>query len=219
MKIAAFIFVFLAFYASSLGQAVGTPYIFGEIKAPYVYQNVVTTYDCSTLSGWINGYDTYNQLSIDATIGNPAPCFKSIGGGIRTIRRDFGQSFKNKTIEFDVYLKVGNFGFNIGSQEAVNGYYGISLLMAPGNSTISGLNNSSNWFYPNYGPDTKNFNANQWYAVKIVAGDGGTGTIKWYVDGVLQGTNGSYAILGDYTFFGVASYDAAYYIDNIKISY
>ncbi len=219
------IFFFVFFCSSNLlfGQAVGTPFIFETYKAPYVYQNIVTSYDGSTLADWINGYGPDNQMQIDNTRGNPSPSFKSIGGaggsGIRTMRRDFGQNFKNKTIEFDLYMIAGNFGFNFGAQESVNGYYGISLLMAPGNSTISGLNTSSNWFYPNYGPDTKNFNANQWYAVKITIGDGSAGTIKWYVDGILQGTNIQSGILGNYTLFGTASMGAVYNIDNIKITY
>jgi hypothetical protein len=218
MKKELFILVLVLTSASSFGQAVGTPYIFSAGKPPYVYQNIVTSYDGSTLIGWINGYGSDNQMSIDSGKGNPAPSFKSAGGVIRTMRRDFGQNFKNKTIEFDVNLIAGDFGFNFGVEE-VNGYYGISLLMAPGNRTVSGLGISANWFYPNYGPNTKNFNANQWYAVKIVIGDGTAGTINWYVDGVLQGTNESTTILGDYTFFGTAGNGAAYNIDNIKITF
>lgn len=214
------IFFFVLFCSSNLvfGQAVGTPFIFETYKAPYVYQNIVTSYDGSTLTGWINGYGPDNQMSIDNSRGNPAPSFRSAGAVIRTMRRDFGQNFKNKTIEFDVNLNSGDFGFNFGVEE-VNGYYGVSLLMAPGNRTVSGLGVSANWFYPNYGPDTKNFNANQWYAVKIVIGDGSAGTINWYVDGVLQGTNVSNTILGNYTFFGTAGNGAIYNIDNIKITY
>ena len=102
MKLATFIFVLLIVSASSFGQAVGTPYIFQDVKPAYVYQNVVTTYDGSSVTGWINGYGSDNQLTIDVNAGNPAPSFKGLGGNIRAFRRDFGQDFKNKTVEFDI---------------------------------------------------------------------------------------------------------------------
>lgn len=214
---------FVLLFSSNLvlGQAVGTPYIFTDYKAPYVYQNIEVSYGGSTLNGWINGFVGYGpicEIIINNSFGNPSPSFKSDASN-RALKRDFGRSFKNSTIDFDLNLVSGNFGFHFGTQEAEFSHNGTSLLIAPGTSSVCGLSNSPSWIYPNYGPDTKNFNANQWYAVKIIIGDGSAGTINWYVDGIWQGTNQPSVILRDYTYFGVGSSNATYHIDNIKITY
>lgn len=199
-------------------QAVGTPFIFETYKAPYVYQNIVTSYDGSSLSDWINGYGPDNQLSVDANVGNPAPSF--YGGpsaAIRSFRRDFGQSFKNKTIEFDIRLQSGKSGFAFGCD--INGDNGVGITLNTGTSSTNGLLYNDNWFYTNNSSKSYTFSSGQWYAIKIETGDGAAGAIKWYVDGVYQGTNDSASILGDYGYFGTASSNAVFYIDNIKITY
>jgi hypothetical protein len=212
MKKAIFILALLIFTTSSFGQVVGTPYIFQNIKPSYVYQNIVTSYDGSSLTGWINGFGPDNQLTVDGTSGNPSPSFKGLGGAIRAFRRDFGQDFKNITVEFDIKIISGWFGFNIGTD--VNGTSGISISLNGGGSSLSaGLNQSQNWFYPGVGSNTFAFNSSTWYSIKIVTE---AGAAKWYVNGVYQGSDGTIP-LGQY--FGVASSNAAFNIDNIKITY
>jgi len=222
MKKELFILVLVLTSASSFGQAVGTPYIFSAGKPPYVYQNIVTSYDGSTFTGWENGFGTDNQMSIDNGIGNPFPSFISTGSGcgscIRTMRRDFGQNFINKTIEFDIRLQSGKAGFAFGCD--VNGANGVGLTLNAGNSSINGLLYNSNWYYTNSAGDSYNFSTGQWYAIKIETGDGTAGTIKWYVNGVYQGTNPSNSTLGNYGYFGIATMgNAIFYVDNIKITY
>lgn len=214
------IFFFVFFCSSNLlfGQAVGTPFIFETYKAPYVYQNIVTSYDGSSLTGWINGYGSDNQLSVDTNVGSPAPSF--YGGPsavIRAFRRDFGQSFKNKIIEFDIRLQSGKSGFAFGCD--INGDNGVGITLNTGTSSINGLLANDNWFYTNNSSNSYTFSSGQWYAIKIEIGDGTAGSIKWYVNGVYQGTNDSASILGDYSYFGTASSNAVFYIDNIKITY
>jgi hypothetical protein len=218
------IFFFVFFCSSNLlfGQAVGTPFIFETYKAPYVYQNIVTSYDGSTFTGWENGFGADNQMSIDNGIGNPSPSFISTGSNcgscIRTMRRDFGQNFKNKIIEFDIRLQSGKAGFAFGCD--VNGANGVGLTLNAGNSSINGLQYNTNWYYTNNAGDNYNFSTGQWYAIKIETGDGTTGTIKWYVNGVYQGTNSSNSTLGNYGYFGIATMgNAIFYVDNIKITY
>jgi hypothetical protein len=214
MKKELFILVLVLTSASSFGQAVGTPYIFSAGKSPYVYQNIVTSYDGSSLTGWINGYGSDNQLTIDANVGNPSPSFYGLGNNIRAFRRDFGFDFKNKTVEFDIKISSGWFGFNIGTD--VNGYSGISLELKGGGSTLSaGLNQSQNWFYPGVGTNSFAFNPSSWYAIKIVTEDG---VAKWYVNNVYQGSYETIP-LGLNQYFGVAAYNSTFHIDNIKITY
>ena len=195
-------------------QAVGTPYIFENVKQPYVYQNIVTIYDGSTLTGWTNGYGSDNQLTIDANVGNPAPSFYGLGNNIRALRRDFGYDFKNKTVEFDIKIISGWFGFNIGVN--VNGSNGISLELKGGGTALSaGLNKSENWFYPGVGSNSYAFASSTWYTIKIVTE---YGVAKWYVNNTYQGSYGTIP-LGLNQYFGVASSNATFYIDNIKVTY
>ena len=184
------------------------------LTTPYVYQNVVTTYDGSTTSGWINGYGTDNQLVVSNIDGNPVPSFYGAGPQIRSFRRDFGRAFKNSTIEFDIKISSGRFGFNFGVD--VDGKFGFSLeLQGGGTASRAGLYTSENWFYPGIGSNSYAFNPSTWYSIKIVTEDG---TSMWYVNNILQGTYATTS-LGLNQYFGVASENATFYIDNIKVTY
>jgi hypothetical protein len=217
MKKELFILVLVLTSASSFGQAVGTPYIFGEIKAPYVYQNVVTTFDGSTLSGWTDGYGNVPNQIIDNTVGNPAPSFKNNNTNNNSMVRDFGRAFKNTTIEFDIFMQAeAKAGFVIGAPS--NGVNGHGLTMITGTTTSNGLLTSDNWFYTNNAGDTFTFNANQWYSIKIVTEDGSASSTKWYVNGTLVGNNGGY-LLGVGTYFSFTCQYGRSNIDNIKITY
>jgi hypothetical protein len=66
--------------------------------------------------------------------------------------------------------------------------------------------------------DAFTFNANQWYAIKIVTDDGSASGTKWYVDGTLVGNNGVY-LLGVGTYFSYTCQYGKSNIDNIKITY
>jgi hypothetical protein len=146
--------------------------------------------------------------------GNPVPSFYGAGTQIRSFRRDFGRDFKNSTVEFDIKISSGRFGFNFGVD--ADGKFGFSLeLQGGGTASRAGLYTSENWFYPGIGSNSYAFNPSTWYSIKIVTEDG---TSMWYVNNILQG---SYATtsLGLNQYFGVASENATFYIDNIKITY
>ena len=184
------------------------------LNKPYVYQNVVTSYDGSTASGWINGYGSDNQLVVSNADGNPAPSFYGVGPQIRSFRRDFGSDFKNSTVEFDIKISSGRFGFNFGVD--VDGKFGFSLeLQGGGTVRRAGLYTSENWFYPGIGSNSYAFNPSTWYSIKIVTEDGAS---MWYVNNILQGSYNTTS-LGLNQYFGVASENATFYIDNIKITY
>lgn len=214
------IFFFVFYFISSLlfGQAVGTPYIFTDYKAPYVYQNVVTTYDGSTLAGWTNGYGSAPNQIIDNTIGNPIPSFKNNNTSNNSMVRDFGQNFKNKTIEFDIRIEANSkAGFVIGAPS--NGIAGLGLTMMVGNTTWNGLGKTDNWFYTNKQGDNFTFTAGQWYAIKIVTDDGSFNGTKWYVNGTLIGNNGVFFPNVNNTYFSFNMEYGRANIDNIKITY
>jgi len=217
MKKAIFILALIINTASSFGQAVGTPYIFQNIKPTYVYKNIVTTYDGSTLTGWTDGYGNAPNQIIDNSIGNPAPSFKNNNTNNNSMVRNFSQSFRNKTIEFNIRIESGGkAGFVIGAPS--NGVNGLGLTMIAGTTSSNGLNNSDNWFYTNNAGDNFTFNASQWYAIKIITDDGSDSGTKWYVNGALIGNNGV-RLLGDGTYFSYTCQYGKSYIDNIKITY
>lgn len=213
------IFFFVFFCSSNLlfGQAVGTPFIFETYKAPYVYQNIVTSYDGSTLTGWTDGYGSAPNQVIDNSVGNPSPSFKNNNTGNNSMVRDFGQNFKNKIIEFDIRIESGaKAGFVIGAPS--NGVNGLGLTMISGTTSSNGFRTSDNWFYTNNASDNFTFSPGQWYAIKIITDDGANGGTKWYVNGTLIGNNGNQR-LSDNTYFSYTCQYGKSYIDNIKITY
>jgi len=159
--------------------------------------NIVTlaTYDGSSTSGFTIG----SGVTVDNSVGNPSPSIKSVGGGSQYYYKDFGQNFKNKTIEFDIRLTQGTGGIAIGANSS--GGQGVGLVINMGTSNQNGLRTADTWGYPPRGYDTYTFNANTWYSIKIITDNGALGGVTWYVNGTLVGTNSSVAI-GNGTYFG-----------------
>ena len=151
---------------------------------------VLLSLDGSTFNGWQLG----TTPTIDAVVGNPAPSFK-ITAANHSFKRNFGQTFHNKTITFDWRPASGaDTGFLFAQNQAGNGSNRITLRMVQrADAYKQGLGNVDNggWLYlgdPSYSPipeTTAIFTtANVWYSIKIQITSARVCT--WYVNNVLQ---------------------------------
>ncbi len=188
----------------ALANLTGTQAANKVLAGPVTNLLSLGSYDGTSLTGWT----ATGGVSID--VGT----FKTTGGN-QSMFRDFGQNFKNKTIQFDVKLTAGNTGFTIGA--AADGSGGLGLTLRTGTNAVNGLRSTTNWFYTNAAGDTFTFTAGTWYTIKIVTDNGAVGGTSWYVNGVLVGNSGGYFIdNGNYV--GIASDNATANFDNISIS-
>ena len=151
---------------------------------------VLLSLDGSTFNGWQLG----TTPTIDAVVGNPAPSYK-ITAANHSFKRDFGQTFHNKTITFDWRPQAGaDTGFVFAQNVAGNGSYRVTLRMyqiaTPYKQGLGSVDNGG-WLYlgdPSYSPipeTTAIFTtANVWYNIKIQITSARVCT--WYVNDVLQ---------------------------------
>ena len=151
---------------------------------------VLFSLDGSTFNGWgLSGSPT-----VDAVVGNPAPSYK-ITAANHFFRRNFGQTFHDKTITFDWRPQAGaDAGFLFAQNFGGNGSNRVSLRMVQrADAYKQGLGSVDNggWLYlgdPSYSPipeTTAIFTtANVWYNIKIQITSARVCT--WYVNDVLQ---------------------------------
>jgi hypothetical protein len=149
-----------------------------------------------TLSGWsLNGV-----VSIDETIGNPAPSFKMTDRGMD---RNLGTTFHNKTITFDMRPGTSfDGGFSFANASNGNGTYRAGLQMKQSSTAIAGqgLRAGSNggWLYFGVGaPETLSLftSTTTWYSIKIRITSSGFCT--WFVNGLQQ--QSTYTLSSSYT--------------------
>ena len=196
--------------SATLASLTGTQAANTFLAGPLTNFVSLASYDGSGLTGWTTAGA---GITSDATTGNPLSSFKTIGAN-QYMYRDFGQDFKNKTIQFDVKLTSGKTGFLIGT--AANGSGGIGVTINTGTSSINGLSNTTGWLYSINSGDSYTFTAGSWYTIKIITDNGVTGGTSWYVNGALVGTSGGYAI-GNGTYFGISSDSGNANFDNLTI--
>ena len=151
---------------------------------------VLLSLDGSTFNGWQLG----TTPTIDAVVGNPAPSYK-ITAANHSFKRDFGQTFHNKTITFDWRPQAGaDTGFVFAQNVAGNGSYRVTLRMyqiaTPYKQGLGSVDNGG-WLYlgdPSYSPIPETTailtTANVWYNIKIQITSARVCT--WYVNDVLQ---------------------------------
>jgi hypothetical protein len=191
--------------STALANLTGTQAANTVLAGPSSSATTLVTYDGSSVTGWT----TSGGTTIDNGIGNPGSSFK-ITGSNQSFYRNFGQSLKNKIIQFDLKLTSGIAGFSVG------GVGNIGLRIITGTSSQNGLNGQTTWSYPEFGSNTYTFTANTWYTIKIITDNGVVGGTKWYVNDILVGNSGGYAI-GSGTDFGIVTDGATAYYDNITI--
>ena len=196
--------------SATLASLTGTQAANTFLAGPLTNLVSLASYDGSSLTGWTTAGA---GITSDATTGNPLSSFKTIGAN-QYMYRDFGQDFKNKTIQFDIKLTSGKTGFLIGT--AANGSGGIGVTINTGTSSINGLSNTTGWLYSINSGDSYTFTAGTWYTIKIITDNGATGGTSWYVNGALVGTSGGYAI-GNGTYFGISSDSGNANFDNLTI--
>ena len=179
------------------------------LAGPTTTVTTYASYDGSTLTGWTTGSLGTTQtasISIDSATGSLAPSFKisTEFDGNQYMYRNFGQDFKNKTIEFD--FRPGNamnahilIGVDSNGQNGI----GLNFQLNLGNvTTQNGFASVTYWSGAAGGDDTYQFIPNTWYSIKIIIGDGSAGSISWYVNNALVGNNGS-RTLGNNTYIGL----------------
>jgi hypothetical protein len=196
--------------SATLASLTGTQAANTFLAGPLTNLVSLASYDGSSLTGWTTAGA---GITSDATTGNPLSSFKTVGAN-QYMYRDFGQDFKNKTIQFDVKLTSGKTGFLIGT--GANGSGGIGVTINTGTSSINGLSNTTGWLYSINSGDSYTFTAGSWYTIKIITDNGVTGGTSWYVNGALVGTSGGYAI-GNGTYFGISSDSGNANFDNLTI--
>lgn len=157
--------------------------------------------DGTSLAGW--AISASGHVVVDPTQGNTGSSFKIGGAGWNnmSMTKDLGEDFKNKIIQFD-YRPTGSSGFagiTIGAPLSGNG--GLGLNLGVGTQTTNGLSATQNFLYQNASNNTYTFVAGTWYTIKIVTDNGAVGGTKWYVNNVLVGNSGGYAI-GSGTYIG-----------------
>jgi hypothetical protein len=196
--------------SATLASLTGTQAANTFLAGPLTNLVSLASYDGSSLTGWTTAGA---GITSDATTGNPLSSFKTVGAN-QFMYRDFGQDFKNKTIQFDIKLTSGKTGFLIGT--AANGSGGIGVTINTGTSSINGLSSTTGWLYSINSGDSYTFTAGTWYTIKIITDNGVTGGTSWYVNGALVGTSGGYAI-GNGTYFGISSDSGNANFDNLTI--
>lgn len=164
--------------------------------------------DGSSLDGW-----TFSNTSVYEFMGNPVPSlFWPFGGGV--MYRDFGQSFINKTIQFDV-----NFS---GSAQKLTMYFGCNSSGA-GPTVVLRLNGTQSgfgYFTSSWSSGTDAItnitnDLNNWATIKIVTNSGALNTAQLYVNNVLTAVTNEYIAIGSDTWWGFRS--GAVNIDNLYI--
>jgi hypothetical protein len=172
------------------------------------------SFDGSSLSGW----DTLSS-SVDATDGNPAPSIELEITGSR-IKRNFGDDFRGKTIQFDVYMITGAemaviFGSNEAGDDAAR--YALSITQSASLARDGFAADTNGWTSTAYGPSTVGFTAETWYTIRVELGTGSNGW-KWYVDGVQQADTYTEPANFNGTWFGFLTNAGATWIDNILVT-
>lgn len=172
------------------------------------------SFDGSSLSGW----DTLSS-SVNATDGNPAPSIELEVTGSR-IKRNFGDDFRGKTIQFDVYMITGAemaviFGSNEAGDDAAR--YALSITQSASLARDGFAADTNGWTSTAYGPSTVGFTAETWYTIRVELGTGSNGW-KWYVNGVQQADTFTEPANFNGTWFGFLTNAGATWIDNISIA-
>jgi hypothetical protein len=198
---------------AALATLTGTQPLNYVLAGPSSSTTVLANYDGSSLTDFTI---PAGGITIDNSTGNSLPSIKSTGSN-KSAYRDLTQNFKNKIIQFDIKLAVNSKGgFNIGTNSSGGG--GLGLTLKSGTTSQNGLNlGSGNWFYTNNSGNTFTFTPDTWYSIKIVTDNGSAGGVSWYVDNVLVGNSGGYAI-GNDSFYGMINEQGTVNIDNIMIT-
>ncbi len=186
--------------------------------------SVWMSHDGASLNGWTVSGAGGVGAKIDPSIGNLGSSYKIGGTGLNnmSMKMDLGDNFKNKIIQFD-YRPTGTTGFagvTIGALST--GSSGLGLNLGVGTQTTLGFNSTQNFLYQNASNNTYTFVAGTWYTIKIVTDNGTVGGTKWYVNDVLVGNSGSFAI-GNGTYIGfvnnnMSTSSTAVNFDNISIT-
>lgn len=186
-----------------LNTSAGNTTVSNYAPASYLFYS-----DGSSLDGW-----TQTNASVYEFLGNPIPSFYwPFSGGV--MYRNFGQSFINKTIQFDV-----NFS---GSSNKLTVYYGCNSSGAGANVVLNLNGTSSGFGY--YEADWSTNGAsisdlgmslNNWATIKIVTNSGAIGASQLYVNNVLKAVTNDYLAMTSNTWWGFRG--GAINIDNLYI--
>jgi hypothetical protein len=146
----------------------------------------LVSYDGSSLTGWTQ---VNADATVDATIGNPSPSWKTAARGFY---RDLGINLLNKTFTFDIRLAAGaDGGIVFCNNSGGSGTYRAAIRAFQPGTTANGIRLGSNggWLYigatagvvASYFPT-----ANTWYSVKLQISS--ARVCSWYINNVLQAT-------------------------------
>lgn len=182
------------------------PYVGVRVQLP-AQQEFMT--DCSSLSGWRN-----SGLTVDATVGNPAPSWAGIMG--RHAERDLNLQ-RGAVITCDVYLKAGTLSAIVINFFCDSSGFGQSFVLASGTAwpgsgfrraTSFTAGDTSTLTYPRVSAGT-------WHHVRIALG---FSEAQAYVDDVAYGS-WRFTRYGGWLGIGIAGLlGQGGYVDNIRVT-